>query len=665
MNKNVLKKSYNEILKKFFGYDELKPQQFEIIDKLVNHRMDVCGVLATGYGKSMCYQLPCLITNKIVLVISPLIALMQDQKQSLEKKNIPVCCLNGQTQNKNYIMEEILNSEAKGQMIYTTPEFMVANQDFLKNLAERELLSMICIDEAHCMSIWGHDFRMSYTKLDLIRDIIPEIPILALTGTATPKVRSEICRILKLANPHIVIGTFNRENLYIEVTHKSDDVKNDLRTILYKNLESRIIVYCKTIKETESVRVIIEDLGIKCLVYHAGLQSRNRAEIQKSFTENECKCIIATIAFGMGIDIPDIRVVIHFGCPKNLESYYQEIGRAGRDGKRSECYLLYSGKDFIISRAFLKNISDKKERDYQEDQIRMIEKYVNSAGCRRRMILEHFHDFEELQNLKELKNGCGNCDNCFIDNNSNEISYDYTKEAKQILETIKELKDNHGLIYGTTTILNILMGSNSAKITEIMKNVKNYGSAKKSKYSKDIWKSIIKTLKLNDYIIEKQIRGKFGVVVLEVTKKGDDFIKDKITRITIKIKLPKNTKNDEDNNLSLFLAGASKKLVPMDEPVNEPVNEPVKKPEKPKNIKPKVEFLMDEPVENKPENQPIKKIIPKKRDDIINKMVGLAFTMYKNGTESIDNLAKITGLSTKYLKKAFESCENTNINQHV
>ncbi|AYV83964.1 MAG: DEAD/SNF2-like helicase [Hyperionvirus sp.] len=597
-----VKKSYDALLNQYFGHKELKKEQFEIINKLLNDKRDVCGVMATGYGKSICYQLPFVIMRKTVLVISPLIALMQDQKINLEKRGVPVCCLNGQTSNKNGLMLELMNGGSK--CVFSTPEFIVGNLDFVRELASKDLLGMICIDEAHCVSTWGHDFRVSYTKLNLVRDNAPGVPMLALTGTATPKVRVEICKLLKLNNPHIVIGTFNRPNLYIEIKYKLDDGMSDLRGIVEKYVGEKVIVYCKTIKDTGVLREMLEEHGVGALVYHAGLGGIERTDVQRRFTEGECKCILATIAFGMGIDIPDIRCVIHYGCPKNIESYYQEIGRAGRDGKKSECFMLYSGRDFIVSRAFLKNIESKGERDYQEEQIRMIEKYVNATCCRRHMILEHFHDFQELKNLKELKNGCNNCDNCIssrlMEGYHEYVSTDFTVEAKQILETLRELVEKHNMRYGSGMVLNILMGSNAASVKPELKKLKHYGVGK-GKRSKEEWKSIIKNLKFSDYLIEKQIKGKFGMIVLECTDKGVKLLGDNLAKIVVR-------------------TGVRELVAPVEEEEEEE--------------------LVEVPKEN--------------REEIVGKLVAIAYRLYKSKKESMENLVKLTGLGSDYLKKSFD-----------
>ena len=400
---NELLVKYNKILKKKYGYESLKPEQFNIINKIVNDKNDILGILATGFGKSICYQMPYLITKKCVIVVSPLIALMKDQMTELKKLKIPVTVLNSTCKNKEEIMDDIL--AGNNMVIYITPEYMENCEAFLKMLVENDQLALIAIDEAHCVSTWGLDFRKSYTLLKNIRDWIDSsVPILALTATASKKVRKDIIKILQLEDPDTIVGDFDRKNLYISVKKRSKDPHDDLFELLNKYKNDYKIIYCKTREETEKIAESITNMGFPSLPYHAGLSSKKRDEIQQKFIDGEFKTMVATIAFGMGINIKSVRLVIHYNCPKNIESYYQEIGRAGRDGLPSECHLFYSKKDFIINKLFLDSIKDPKHKAYQEEQINNIEKYVYSSKCRRN-ILKNFDENYE-------KSECSNCDNC-------------------------------------------------------------------------------------------------------------------------------------------------------------------------------------------------------------------------------------------------------------
>lgn len=499
---------YNKILKKYWGYESVKPEQYTIISNVLEGK-DVCAILATGFGKSICYQLPTMISKKCVIVISPLIALMHEQGQEMKNKNIPVCVFNSVQNYKE--KEQIKLGLTKGEfrLIYMTPEYLIKSEDFLKKLVETDNLAMICIDEAHAVSTWGLDFRPSYTKLNILREWIPEIPILTLTATASTKVKDDIIKILGLQNPFEVIGNFDRPNLTIKVSPRSDDIMLNISSLLNTYKNEYIIIYCKTRDETDKLAEIISDYGIKCESYHAGINDKKRNEIQQGFIDGTYKCIIATIAFGMGINIPNVRLVIHYNCPKNIESYYQEIGRAGRDGKPSECFLFYSKKDFYVNRLFLKTITNDTHRAYQENQIRLIEKYVYSFECRRKLLLINFGQKIE---------SCTNCDNCLRKNNAikNEIKEDltdYTKEIYILLSLLNKINDKFGM--GTT--INILLGKQS-KVKQYMTNFDEFGCGL-TFGCENFWKDIIRNMMNNDYLIETQVKGSFGTT-LSLTNKG-------------------------------------------------------------------------------------------------------------------------------------------------
>jgi len=280
----ITKVKYNSILKKYFGYDSLKKEQFEIIHKLLNNE-DVCAILATGYGKSICYQLPFLITQKSVIVISPLLSLMNDQKMEMQKLKIPVCCLNSDCRigDKIKYTTDILNGNHK--IIYMTPEYLANCEDFIKQLHENNGLALVCIDEAHCTSSWGNDFRESYSKLNVIKKWIPDVPMLALTATASEKIREDICKSLDMKCPAMIIGEFDRPNLYIEISVKKNNIKSDLFDLLNKFKNEYIIIYCKTREDTEQTADAINELGITSFAYHAGLSNVERDIIQKNFNK--------------------------------------------------------------------------------------------------------------------------------------------------------------------------------------------------------------------------------------------------------------------------------------------------------------------------------------------------------------------------------------------
>ena len=537
MNKQI---EYNELLKKYFGYEKLKPEQFEIIDKVVNENKDVLAVLATGFGKSITYIMPHLITNKNVVVISPLIALIKDQSNMIQKMNVPVCVLNSTNTQKTTEKKNILKGQNK--IIFITPEYLELCKDFIVAMHKANSLCCIAIDESHCVSTFS-DFRPSYTKLHVFKKWVPNVPILALTATASKKVREDIKKTLSV-NPHVIIGGFDRPNLYLQVRPKSKNVQEDLKYLLEKYKNEYIIIYCKTRDETDNITEMINNMGINCLAYHAGLDSEIREETQNKFIEGQIKCIIATVAFGMGINVKNIRLVIHYGCPKNIESYYQEIGRAGRDGEFSECHMFYSNKDFAQNRYFIKEIKNETHRNYQSQQIQLIEKYVFSMECRRILLLK---SFDEIIN----SNNCKNCDNCL--KKKNIITFDFTVALYNLLILINDLNGK----YGSTFLINIIRGSNAKNIYDHHKKNQVYGMGKK--YSLLWWKNVVRILINQEYLKEVSLQGKFGSVIGS-TDKSNLWLK------TILMKYKNMDVFDlilTDENMSIDIADEDKIILPI------------------------------------------------------------------------------------------------------
>ena len=495
----------NEILKKYFGYDKLKDKQEQIVKSILD-KNDTIGILATGYGKSICYQLPYLIQKKSVIIISPLISLMQDQQTKLENLNIPVYCLNSNNSNKQNDKYNLLNGETG--IIYISPEYLFNSKEFIINMSKKNLISLIAIDESHCISTWG-DFRPEYKELGVLKDWASDVPLLALTATATPKIISDITKVLKLDRPNVFMSSFYRENLNINVVKKLNQ-KYDLSKIvdLIKQVDSddKIIIYCKTKDETDNFVLKLEEFGIKSKSYHAGKSNEKRNKIQKKFMKGKINIIIATIAFGMGIDLPNIRLIINYGISKDMESFYQEIGRAGRDGKTSNIYVYWSNNDFNINKSFLNNIKDLDFQKRQMERILEMEKFVNSNTCRMKYITKYFG---------EDMDDCGHCDNCL--SNKKEEKQDITKECYYILKLIKNLQNN----FGTTMLCDILAGSTSKKINSIIKNMSTFGKLSSTK--KDTIKEIIRYLIVNEYLMEVKIENSFGSVI-KLNTKGQEWI---------------------------------------------------------------------------------------------------------------------------------------------
>lgn len=543
---------YNKLLFEYWGYSGLKPTQFEIIKKIVEESKDVCAILATGFGKSICYQLPFIITQieeekKNVAVICPLIALMVEQAQEMEKKGIPVAVFNSETTSKKKEQEkaEILGGNCK--LIFMTPEFFIKSYDFIQEI--RKNLLMVCIDEAHAVSTWGLDFRPGYTELGVIREWIPEIPILTLTATASTKVREDIYRILKLDEPELVIGNFDRPNLLIKVLPRTPSILDAICDLLNKYPNQYAIIYCKTRDDTDLVADQLRELGFGVESYHAGMGDKTKKQVQQDFIDGKVKIMCATIAFGMGINIPGVRLVIHYNCPKNIESYYQEIGRAGRDGKPAECVLFYSSKDFQVNRFLIKDMKNLQQKMYQEDQIRQIEKYVWASCCRRKVILANFGQVIE---------SCVNCDNCLkkksskqtTNNMDNETNFnsdetDYTCPIYLLLNVLYKLNGK----FGFGMCINVLLAKQS-KVKEWMIEWAEYGSGL-SFGKDDWWKQLVRYLINDDLVIETQVQGSF-FSTMDLTLKGKNLRTKLLAKYPKYIDLAKDSTTDSKSYVSNY-----------------------------------------------------------------------------------------------------------------
>ncbi len=389
------------LLKKYFGYNEFKPMQLDVIKKVLSKK-DVLAVMPTGGGKSLCYQLPALKLDGLTIVISPLISLMKDQVDGLKKNSIPAEYINSTLSSSEILKIElgIINNEIK--LLYVAPERLDSKE--FRRLMMVSNVNLIAVDEAHCISEWGHDFRPSYRNLRKIREMFPNTKIIALTATATEKVRQDIINELSLKEPEVFVSSFDRKNLKLQIERKKHSFEKILK-ILENRIGKSAIIYCFSRKEAEYISNKLNYHGINSLPYHAGLNNEIRKRNQELFIQNKADVIVATIAFGMGIDKPDVRLIIHYTFPKTLEAYYQQIGRAGRDGLPSECILFYSWGDKKKHEFFI----DKFENDFiQERETRKMSKvmrYCETNLCRRKFLLSYFgEDFE--------KNNCGNCDVC-------------------------------------------------------------------------------------------------------------------------------------------------------------------------------------------------------------------------------------------------------------
>lgn len=531
-------KKIKQLLQNTYGYTSFKPKQYEIINRIVSGE-DVCAILPTGYGKSITYQIPGIYLDKPAIIISPLISLMDDQRHTLDEIGITSCCYNSTVTQKSVLQKDILNG--KYQFVYITPESLVTMSDFLLRLKESIGISLIAIDEAHCISSYGFDFRKAYRKITFLKDILPDTPILAVTATATKEVGRDICRVLRLDTDIPMKTSFDRPNLYIEFSKKGRRVEDDIVPIIDRYRKKNIIIYCLTKKETDKIYDILKAKDMDVGRYHSGVDHEEKSETHKKFLEGEIKIVVATIAFGMGINKSDVRVVIHYGSPKNIEGYYQEIGRAGRDGKKSYCYTFWNFRDFKIQEMFIHQ--SNADPAYKKTQNRLLDQmkaFVTAENtCQRKLLLEYFGD-----KYPGSCDFCGNCCTKHIDANKPRV--DSTKqnvhrEAKLIIGLIEALKKN----FGCLMYINILRGSKNKKMTKDMIESKYYGKGKDK--SVNWWKELIDNLVRLGYLqLVYSIGSGFSVQLLKVTQRGivwassvdlegilDDIIVEKLDPISM------------------------------------------------------------------------------------------------------------------------------------
>lgn len=439
------------LLKQYFGYDSFRPLQSEIMAATLSGK-DVVAILPTGAGKSLTFQLPALAENGVTLVISPLIALMKDQVDSLTASGIPATFLNSSLDPAEARDRTEALTRGDYKLLYAAPE-RVMTPGFIADL-KRWNVKRIAVDEAHCISEWGHDFRPEYRQLAELRKHLPNIPFLALTATATPKVRQDIARQLQMEQPENFLASFNRPNLSYSILPKSKPARQVFEFVHTRRDESGII-YLQSRKATEAMAATLKAEGINAIAYHAGLDPATRAQNQEAFLRDEARIVCATVAFGMGINKPDVRYVIHADLPKNIEGYYQETGRAGRDGLPSECLLLYSRGDLMKNLRFLEDTSDPEAAKITEMQMRQMADFAETTGCRRSALLAYFGE-------KWPDENCGGCDACL---NPRE-EYDATLPVQKLLSCIIRAKQACGFSTGANHIAQVLAGANTTKIRE-------------------------------------------------------------------------------------------------------------------------------------------------------------------------------------------------------
>lgn len=510
-----------DVLKKYFGYSSFRGGQEDIINNILNQR-DVLGVMPTGAGKSLCFQVPALMFSGITLVISPLVSLMKDQVQALIENNISAAFFNS-TLTQGQMRKALINAkEGKYKIIYVAPERLEV-EEFL-SFAKDADISMIAVDEAHCVSQWGQDFRPSYLNVSSFIDKLKKRPIVsAFTATATSEVKDDIINLLKLKEPFTMTTGYNRSNLYFEV-QKPVDKYAAITKYLTNNSEKSGIIYCLTRKSVEEIcDKLIKD-GYSATRYHAGLSEVERRENQDDFIYDKKIIMVATNAFGMGIDKSNVSFVIHYNMPKDIESYYQEAGRAGRDGTSAECILLYGGQDVVTNNFLIDNSEENAElsfetvqkiKEKERERLKRMTLYCHTTECLREYIIKYFGD--------KTENFCGNCINC----NTNFEEVDITEEAQKILSCAYRLNGR----YGTKILIDVLRGSKAEKINRFNLNtISTYGimASVKEKRLKDI----INYLVLKEYMCVTNTE--FPVVKLTEKSKlilfENEKIKMKLTR---------------------------------------------------------------------------------------------------------------------------------------
>ncbi|MFM1769806.1 MAG: ATP-dependent helicase RecQ [Verrucomicrobiota bacterium] len=503
-----------DVLQRHFGYASFRPLQEAIIRDALAGR-DVFALLPTGGGKSLCFQLPAVARPGLTVVISPLIALMKDQVDALQASGVAATFLNSSLPAGEGARRLRGVRQGEYSLLYVAPERLLLS-GFLEELP-RWPVRLIAVDEAHCISEWGHDFRPEYRQLATLRALLPGVPVMALTATATERVRADILTQLHLREPACYVASFNRPNLTYTVVPKSGAYEQTLEFIRRRTRDSGI-VYCQSRRAAESLAARLEADGVRAAPYHAGLDAAVRARHQERFLRDEVAVVCATIAFGMGINKPNVRFVIHYDLPKNIEGYYQETGRAGRDGLPGECLLLFSPGDVVKQRQFLQE-KPAEERAVAEAQLAQMVHYAESAGCRRAALLGYFGEsFPE--------EGCGACDNCLQPRET----WDGTRSAQKFLSCIYRIREHSRFGVGLAHIVEVLTGAETEKVRKFGHDqISTYGIGQE--HTRAEWAAIGRELiRLG---LARQDAARFNI--LELTEDGLDCLR---TRRAVQLTKP-------------------------------------------------------------------------------------------------------------------------------
>ena len=538
-----------EILKTHFGDDTFREGQEAVIDALLAEK-DVLAVMPTGAGKSICYQVPALMMKGITLVISPLISLMKDQVRSLNQAGISAAYLNSSLTQGQYFTALRYAKAGRYPIIYVAPERLTT--DAFLDFAQSADISMIAVDEAHCVSQWGQDFRPSYLKIAEFVAQLPKRPVIsAFTATATKEVREDIARLLGLRDPFCTTTGFDRENLYFAVKTPKDKYK-EVHDYILEHPDDSGIIYCLTRKLVEEVcGKLIRD-GITATRYHAGLSDEERRNNQDDFIYDRCHVMVATNAFGMGIDKSDVRYVIHYNMPKNMEGYYQEAGRAGRDGDPAECILLYSGKDVVTNQYLIERGQDNQEldaatwrlvRERDQERLKQMTFYCFTHDCLREYILKYFGEYG--------KSYCGNCLNCQTEFEEQDV----TREARAMVRCV----ESSGQRYGVNVILDTLRGASTAKIRQYdMDGNPEYGAC--AKIPAHRLRQILNYLVLREYLHLTDD----GYTIVKLTASSKSLLEEDHT---LTMKMPKEQETKKKDKRSRLPKSAVGELSEEDEPL--------------------------------------------------------------------------------------------------
>jgi ATP-dependent DNA helicase RecQ len=523
-----------QILKEKFGYSSFRLEQEAVINSVLQKK-DTFALMPTGGGKSLCFQIPALLFDGLTVVISPLIALMKDQVDALRVNGIAAAYLNSAQsyQEQDEIIHKAKSNELK--LLYLAPE-----SNFLKQLNSLNI-SLLAIDEAHCISHWGHDFRPEYLTLSHLKRTLKNVPVIALTATADRLTRKDILEKLELNNPSVFVSSFNRANIRYTVEAKRNSF-DKLVNFLETRKEESGIIYCLSRASTERLAEDLRNIGFNALPYHAGLEREKRTKHQELFLRDDVKIMVATIAFGMGIDKSNVRYVVHMDLPKNIESYYQETGRAGRDGLDSEALLFYSYADVAKMKGFAEVQNNEAQTEIQLKKLNQMATYGDLATCRRKYLLNYFDETTD--------NYCGNCDICL----TRVEMTDGTVQAQKILSAVVRLQESFGAGY----VIDFLRGSGSSKIRDEHKQLKTFGAG--ADVSKDVWNNVIKDLIAQDYLSKSD--GLYPILKLtpksELVLKGSERVM--ITKSKDVVENTSLQKADYEKELFLRLKDVRKEI---------------------------------------------------------------------------------------------------------